>query len=430
MSRRLRTERARARGLATALAPGLAATLALGLAAARARGLATALARACAAVLALGVVAALGVAPAPAAAAPFDYALTARPEQAGARQFEVAVDAMNDTLDVFDIRGRDPVYGGTNVGDYTGAHLRGGWKLAERWWIDAALWRRKIEYRNDSGSLTSWQLAAQYRFAGDAGDVGGGSSGATATAAGPTGGATAWALRGSVWGNRSGTLDKRSPTALAGYTMDSVAIDSPRDLQWQFDVIATRGGADASVSGFVGIQRGKVDYSRLSGTATAGTCPYAVAFGDSTTVLTQTADCTGSGGTLAAGTQVTVDNSALGLNPRDALAYTATVLRAGVNAHKRWGAWQLRGGLAYEHHDRGNALEDAAQSLSGTYESGNLSAALELGYRFTPTLTGFVRGTAWQHQLMGEVPFLYNAVTARRSDRRYGIVSVGVSASF
>lgn len=406
MSRRLRTERARARGLATALA------------------------RACAAVLALGVVAALGVAPAPAAAAPFDYALTARPEQAGARQFEVAVDAMNDTLDVFDIRGRDPVYGGTNVGDYTGAHLRGGWKLAERWWIDAALWRRKIEYRNDSGSLTSWQLAAQYRFAGDAGDVGGGSSGATATAAGPTGGATAWALRGSVWGNRSGTLDKRSPTALAGYTMDSVAIDSPRDLQWQFDVIATRGGADASVSGFVGIQRGKVDYSRLSGTATAGTCPYAVAFGDSTTVLTQTADCTGSGGTLAAGTQVTVDNSALGLNPRDALAYTATVLRAGVNAHKRWGAWQLRGGLAYEHHDRGNALEDAAQSLSGTYESGNLSAALELGYRFTPTLTGFVRGTAWQHQLMGEVPFLYNAVTARRSDRRYGIVSVGVSASF
>lgn len=414
MSRRLRTERARARGLATALAGGLA----------------TALARACAAVLALGVVAALGVAPAPAAAAPFDYALTARPEQAGARQFEVAVDAMNDTLDVFDIRGRDPVYGGTNVGDYTGAHLRGGWKLTERWWIDAALWRRKIEYRNDSGSLTSWQLAAQYRFAGDAGDIGGGSAGATATAAGPTGGATAWALRGSVWGNRSGTLDKRSPTTLAGYTMDSVAIDSPRDLQWQFDLIATRGGADASVSGFVGIQRGKVDYSRLSGTATAGSCPYAVAFGDSTTVLTQTADCTGSGGTLAAGTQVTVDNSALGLNPRDALAYTATVLRAGVNAHKRWGAWQLRGGLAYEHHDRGNALEDAAQGLSGTYQSGNLSAALELGYRFTPTLTGFVRGTAWQYQLMGEVPFLYNAVTARRSDRRYGIVSFGVSASF
>lgn len=406
MSGRLRTERARAQALAAALAPAFAAALAPG----------------CAAVLALGVAAALGGAPTSAVAAPFDYALTARPEQGGVRQFEVAVDAMNDTLDVFDIRGRDPVYGGTNVGDYRGAHLRGGWKLTERWWIDAALWRRKIEYRNDSGSLTSWQLAAQYRFAGDAAASAGSPPGAGAT--------TAWALRGSVWGNRSGTLDKGSPTTLAGYTMDSVAIDSPRDLQWQFDVIATRGGADASVSGFVGIQRGKVDYSRLSGTATAGTCPYSVAFGAQTTVLTQTADCTGSGGTLAAGTQVTVDNSALGLDPRDALAYTATVLRAGVNAHKRWGAWQLRGGLAYEHHDRGNALEDAAQGLSGTYQSGNLSAALELGYRFTPTLTGFVRGTAWQHQLMGEVPFLYNAVTARRSDRRYGIVSFGVSASF
>lgn len=376
--------------------------------------------RAAAPALACAAVFALAGAPAPAAAAPFDFALTARPEQGGARQLEIAVDAMNDTLDVFDIRGRDPVYGGTNVGDYSGVHLRGGWKPAERWWIDAALWRRKIDYRNDSGSLTSWQLAAQYRFAGDAGDAPGIGAGGT----------TAWALRGSVWGNRSGTLEKRSPTTLAGYTMDTVSIDSPRDLQWQFDLIGTRGGPDASVSWFGGVQRGKVDYSRLTGTATAGSCPYSVAFGDSSTVLTQTADCTGSGGTLAAGTQVTVDNSALGLNPRDALAYTATVLRAGVNAHRRWGAWHLRGGLAYEHHDRGDALEDAAQSLSGTYQSGNLSAALEVGYRFTPTLVGFVRGTAWQHQLMGEVPFLYNGVTAKRSDRRYGIVSVGVVAAF
>ena len=354
----------------------------------------------------------------PAAAAPFDHALTARPEQGGARQLEAAADAMNGTLDVFDIRGSDPDYAGTTVGDYSGAHLRGGWQLSERWWLDAALWRRKIEYRSDSGSLTSWQLAAQYRFAGEG----------AASPAAPA--STAWALRGSVWGNRSGTLNKNSPTTLAGYTMDSVSIDSPRDVQWQLDLIATRGSADAWVSGFAGIQRGKVDYSRLTGTATAGSCPYAVAFGDASTVLTQVADCSSPSGTLAAGTEVTVDNSQLGLDPRDALSYSATVLRAGVNGFRRWGDWHVRGGLAYEHFDRGDALEAAAGSLSGSYHSGNLSAALEVGYRITPALTGFVRGTAWQHQLMGEVPFLYNAVTARRSDRRYGIVSVGVSASF
>lgn len=354
-----------------------------------------------------------------AGAAPFDFALTARPEQGGARQLEVAVDAMSDTLDVFDVRGRDPVYGSTHVGDYAGAHLRGGWAVAERWWIDAALWRRKIEYRHDSGSLDSWMLAAQYRFAGDA-----------ASTPGSGAGSTAWALRGSVWGNRAGTLVKGSATTLGNYTLDTVAIDSPRDLQWQLDLIGTRGGPAASVSWFGGIQRSKVDYSSLGGTASAGGCPYAVAVGADTTTLTQTADCASGGGTVAAGTQLSVNNSALGLQPRDALAYTATVLRLGVNAYRRWGAWHVRGGLAWEHFDRSGALRDAAQRLSGTYQSSNLSAVLEVGYRFTPTLTGFVRGTAWQNQLMGEVPFLYNAVTAKRSDRRYGIVSVGLSATF
>lgn len=376
----------------------------------------------------------------PAAAAPLDFTLTARPGERGARQLEVAVDAMNDTFDVFDVRGRDPVYGGTNVGDYRGAHLRGGWRIDERWWVDAALWRRRIDYRSDRGSLGSWQLAVQYRFAGGPGGaIGAGGAGGAGGAAGTPGNATAadiasaataWAVRASVWGNRSGSLDKRSATSLVGYTMDSVHVDRPRDTQWQFDLIGTRGAADASLSWFAGIQRGKIDYSRLGGTATAGTCPYAVAFGATHTVLTQTADCTGSGGTLAAGTQLTLANSVLGFDPRGALAYTATVLRAGVNAHRRWGAWHLRGGLAWEHHDRGKALENAARGLSGTYDSGNLAAALEVGYRFTPGLTGFVRGSAWQHQLMGEVPFLYNAVTAKRSDRRYGIVSIGVSASF
>lgn len=349
---------------------------------------------------------------APLAAAPFDQTLSARPEHAGARQLEVAVDAMNDTLDVLDIRGDDPIYGGTNVGDYEGAHLRVGWQLSERWWVDAALWRREIEYRNETGSLNSWQLAAQYRF----------------HDGGPTG--TAWALRASAWGNRASELQKGSPTTLSGYTLDSVRIDSPRDRQWQLDLIGTRGGPEASISWYVGVQRSKVDYSSLSGTATAGDCPFDLSFGDSSTTLTQTAACRSGLGTVAAGTRFGVANTELGLDPRDALAYTATVLRAGVNGHKRWGDWHLRGGLGYEYFERDDSLEAAARRLSGVYESGNLSAMLELGYRFTPAITGFVRGTAWQHQLMGEVPFLYNAVTAKRSDRRYGVVSVGASIAF
>lgn len=46
------------------------------------------------------------------------------------------------------------------------------------------------------------------------------------------------------------------------------------------------------------------------------------------------------------------------------------------------------------------------------------------------TVTGFVRGSAWEHPLIGEVPVLCNAVTAKRLDRRYRVVSFGVSAVF
>jgi len=349
-------------------------------------------------------------------ASPLDFLLTARPELAGTRQAEVAFDAINDTLDVFNIRGNDPVYAGTSVGDYEGAHLRLGFAPVDRWWIDGALWARKLEYPGETGSISSWSLAAQYRLAGPPAD---------AIASAPS-----WAIRASLWGNRSGTLNKNSPTQLLGYTLDTVSIDEPRDLQLQLDLIGSIGGPDAWFSWFGGLQRSKIDYSSLSGTATRGTCPYDISFGSTATTLTQTADCDTSSGTVLAGAQITVDNAAAGIDPQGALAYTANVIRLGANGFRRWGPWHLRGGVLYEYFDRGDEVEQQANQLSGVYHSSNLSLSLEAGYRVAPGVVLFVRGTAWQHQLMGEVPFLYNGVTAKRSDREYGLVSFGVSAAF
>ncbi|MFX6853769.1 hypothetical protein ABTH64_18970, partial [Acinetobacter baumannii] len=61
-------------------------------------------------------------------------------------QLTAAYDAMDDTLDVFNLRSSDPVYGGTNVGDYTGQHLLAGYAISNRFWVDAGYWSRHIHY--------------------------------------------------------------------------------------------------------------------------------------------------------------------------------------------------------------------------------------------------------------------------------------------
>ena len=54
----------------------------------------------------------------------------------------------------------------------------------------------------------------------------------------------------------------------------------------------------------------------------------------------------------------------------------------------------------------------------------------ELAYRLAPGVRVFVRGQAMSNQMLSEMPLLYNSLTARRFNERYGILSAGVMASF
>jgi hypothetical protein len=47
-----------------------------------------------------------------------------------------------------------------------------------------------------------------------------------------------------------------------------------------------------------------------------------------------------------------------------------------------------------------------------------------------PGMRVFVRGQAMSNQMLSEMPLLYNSLTARRFNERYGILSAGVMASF
>lgn len=58
------------------------------------------------------------------------------------------------------------VFGGSNVGDYSGYSLRGGYGFTDRFWLEGEVWQRKVAYRNEIEDITSWQAAAQYRLTG------------------------------------------------------------------------------------------------------------------------------------------------------------------------------------------------------------------------------------------------------------------------
>ncbi len=53
------------------------------------------------------------------------------------------------------------------------------------------------------------------------------------------------------------------------------------------------------------------------------------------------------------------------------------------------------------------------------------SSWVPIHYDFSPHVTGFIEGQVFQRNF-GDIPFLYNGVTASRLDKRYGLASVGM----
>jgi len=59
----------------------------------------------------------------------------------------------------------------------------------------------------------------------------------------------------------------------------------------------------------------------------------------------------------------------------------------------------------------------------------NPTLGAELSYQVAKNVEVFVHGQAFQHNFVGTIPFLYNAATAGRLNRRYGYASFGIRFS-
>ena len=345
---------------------------------------------------------------APAFAAPMDAFLSANQNNiVGAVELEAAYDLVNSTVDVFKIRDKDAIYAGTNVGDYRGGHLRAGVALTPRIWIDGGFWERQLDYRDDTVKIKTWQLAAQYKLLDGVGYR------------------PSIALRAGAWGNYSNQLKKTSVTSVLGQTLNSVTVDSPKDNQFQIDLIGTSAiFAHTELSMFVGAGTSRVSVGDVSATSTVGGCPYNLALGATEVVATLARPC----GNIAS-SSITVPNSAYGIDINNEAQYSANFAHAGLMLNWKKDDWQLRGGYQYQYLKR-KQIDDAISARGGSSYQSNHTLVGEVKYQVIKEAAVFLRGHYMTNQFVGEIPFAYNTLTASRFGKRYGFLSAGVLVTF
>ena len=362
----------------------------------------TATQRTCAAVAALAAVSAPVL-----QAAPLDALLSARHDAPAFRpEFDLGTDMANRTVDVFGLRPKksDGSYGPS--GDYSGGHLRLGMNLSPAWWVDGALWARKLQYVSVSSRITSWQLASQFRVF-DGGDSG-----------------LSLAARAGAWGNASPQMRKNTEVTVEGTRFTSATATRPSDRQLQFDLVASWPlQRTLTASAFVGAGSSRVGLDKVSATAQEGDdgCPYDVQFTDSHVIAT----CDQAGTNV----RIAVPNAVYGIDINQEARYRARFTSAGLNAVWTPGPWTLQAGVQGIRMNRG-AIDDIVVRRGGQVYTSNTVVVAQLGYQVQPRIQAYLRAQVMAHQFVGEVPLNYNSLTAAQHRRPYGLLSLGLAGSF
>jgi hypothetical protein len=351
-----------------------------------------------------GVIAAL---PVTAFSAPLDALLTAdQYHNAGELRAEASYDAVNSTLDVFNVRAKDPQYAGTTVGDYSGLHFLLGYALTDRLSLEGGLWRRKISYRSDDEALNSWQMSGQYRVWGNQDST------------------AHFAVRLSAWGDQAGSLTKSTPTQVEGHKLDSVTIDSPSDSQVQVDAIGTwRLTNQTSVSTFVGTGHSTVKTGDLSATTSINGCNYNLAF-TSTEITGHLSSCP----SPTPGVPV-VEAFSTSQNVLSEFSYQANYYQLGGMMQWQNQDWTVRGGYQFQKLQRSNVDALIVSRGGVSYQTNNILVA-DVTRKVSTHLSVFVRGQVMSNQFVGEIPFIYNSVTASKFSGKYGFASFGMRYAF
>lgn len=345
----------------------------------------------------------------PVTAAPLDALLDlrTRPDAPTTWQVELDRDLANERLDVFGWRSRSSL-AGTQIGNYAGQHLRLGLQSG-RWSGDLLHWRRAISDLGRTHQLTTWQAAAQYEF-------------------GQPADPWRWGLRLSGWQDQAGQLTRRTSAPLVAQGIDAklseLQLIRPRDSQWQLDLLGRTAlpVAGLAVSGFAGAGRSLVTRSSANASARIAGCDYQIDFGAERLTASPPDGCSNA-------PIISVPNGLLPFDAWQETGYRASFVHLGGALRWQSDDWRLALGLELQQWRR-EGVDERLRQRGGTPYTSNQTLIGEVQYRVTPALSAVLRGQVMRHQFLGELPLIYNGLTASRFNQRYGLVSAGLVCDF
>ena len=346
----------------------------------------------------------------PAAAGPLDGFLTALPERLAPLGYvELGSDHMNDALDVFRIRERDPLTAGTKAGDYRGQYVNAAWRATDNLWLSGGLGQRHVSDAADTYRYNSWQLAGQYRFLEAAGRR------------------PALALRLSGWGNRAAATESNTPVNVPGAILNTVKVTEPSDQQLQADLIGTwTMSPSLDVSALLSLGASRLSYGALSATTTRNGCNYQLSFSGNDIFGTLIPPCAATGGII----QQFFDSSGdYGVDVANEIAWRGSFMQLGVNSAWRSGPWTLRGGYLF-HAVQREAVDVILASRGKAAHTQNHNITLDADYRFHTHVSVFSRAQFSSNLFFNDIPVTYNSSTASRFGNKYSLFSVGLRAVF
>ena len=344
-------------------------------------------------------------------AAPNDPFLTAKDFHQKSKsplQLTLAADAVNDTIDFLDMRESEGVTD-KSAGDYKGFHLGAKYDINPQWSIEGTYWHREIEYSQDTNKIQSGLLGVRYipdlnLHKNDA-----------------------LSFRASIWGNTADSMKKSTPTLVNGRTIQKVDVQDPQDFQFQLDAIFSRKLDPMNqLNAFASIGYSKVEISNLQIQAIQQGCLMNVNINGNNQYTGNLAQPCKNGNITVTDLQVSGNASDFGLDVEQDLNYDSYFTNVGASWN--WRYKQFESQLAYQYQRLWrNKIDDRVSNFGNSPIKDNHTLGAKFSYDFTPEITGFVQGEIYQNNFVGNLPFLYNGVTASRLDKRYGLASLGIN---